>query len=90
MLSMPRKSYADDLRRRVVQDLDEGAAVGDVIRKYGIAEATVYRWRNRFGRAAIIRDPENQRLEEENRRLRELYTEASLENQALRERLQRR
>ncbi|HYI72150.1 MAG TPA: transposase [Skermanella sp.] len=87
---MPRKSYADDLRRRVVQDLDEGAAVGDVIRKYGIAEATVYRWRNRFGRAAIIRDPENQRLEEENRRLRELYTEASLENQALRERLQRR
>jgi putative transposase len=90
MLSMPRKSYADDLRRRVVQDLDEGAAVGDLIRKYGVAEATVYRWRNRFGRAAVSRDPENQRLEEENRRLRELYTEAALENQALRERLQRR
>ncbi|EWY38502.1 hypothetical protein N825_12970 [Skermanella stibiiresistens SB22] len=87
---MPRKSYADDIRRRVVQDLEEGAPVGEVIRKYGIAEATVYRWRNRFSRAALSRDPENLRLEEENRRLRDLYTEAALENQALRERLQRR
>jgi putative transposase len=86
---MARRHYSDELRRRVLREVQDGSSVGEVAHRYGIAEATYYRWRERF-RAAIGEIPrETQRLEDENRRLRDLLAETMLENRALRLQIER-
>lgn len=86
---MARKHYDDELRRRVVREVEDGASVDEVVRRYGIAEATYYRWRARYVDATPGGDPLRHRIEEENRRLRDLYAEAALELQVLRQQIKR-
>jgi putative transposase len=59
--------------------------VKDVCREHGISEQTFYRWKARHARGEPI-DPARlvKRLEEENRRLKEIVADLALDNQALR------
>lgn len=86
---MARRHYNEELRRRVLQDVEDGATVGEVAHRYGIAEATYYRWRERLRAATGIASRETQRLEDENRRLRDILTDTMLENRALRQEVER-
>lgn len=88
-ISMARRHYNEELRRRVLQDVEDGATVGEVAHRYGIAEATYYRWRERLRAATGIASRETQRLEDENRRLRDILTDTMLENRALRQEVER-
>jgi len=45
---------------------------GDVCRKYGISDATFYKWRSRFGGMEISDTRKLKALEEENRKLKKL------------------
>jgi putative transposase len=87
--SMARRHYNEELRRRVLQEVQDGATVGEVAHRYGIAEATYYRWRERLRAAVGMTSPETQRLEDENRRLRDILTDTMLENRALRQEVDR-
>ncbi|ACI99386.1 MULTISPECIES: transposase [Rhodospirillales] len=82
---MVRKRYSDELRRQVVKAVEQGSAVADVIKRFGIAEATYYRWRERYGDAPPERDQRLRGLEEENRRLRALVAKLVLRVQELEE-----
>jgi len=86
---MARKHYNEDLRRRVLQEVEDGATVGEVAHRYGIAEATYYRWRERLRAVTGVTSRETQRLEDENRRLRDILTDTMLENRALRQEVDR-
>jgi putative transposase len=86
---MARRYYHEDLRRRVLQEVQDGATVGEVAQRYGIAEATYYRWRERQRARLGIASHETQRLEDENRRLRDILTDTMLENRALRQEVER-
>lgn|SRR5215469_3567880 len=88
-ISMARKHYNEDLRRRVLQEVEDGATVGEVAHRYGIAEATYYRWRERLRAVTGVTSRETQRLEDENRRLRDILTDTMLENRALRQEVDR-
>ena len=85
---MARKRYSDEMVRQVLRDVENGAAIGDVAKRYGIAEATYYRWRIRYGPAAAMRGKSLKELEEEHRRLRHLFTEAALETAKLRRQIE--
>lgn len=86
---MPRKRYSEETRRQVMQDMEQGKAVDDVIRRHGIAEATYYRWRAQF-RPLKTRDESTFRqLEEENRQLRDICADSALEIRLLKQELAR-
>lgn len=86
---MPRKRYSEETRQRVVQEVEQGGSVDDVIRRHGIAEATYYRWRARIRPARPQDDPMFRQIEEENRLLRDICAEAALEIRQLKQELQR-
>ena len=79
---------------QIIKILDQ-AQKGDktiavICREHGIAEATFYRWRNAYGGMAL---PEAQRLKElekENARLKRLLAERLLENDLLKELLEKK
>ena len=64
----------------VLKEAESGMMIKDICRKYGIANATFYKWREKYGgkdASAIHRLKE---LEAENRRLKQMYADLSLKS----------
>ncbi len=80
---MPRKRYSEETRRQVMQEMEQGKAVDEVIRRHGIAEATYYRWRAQFRPIRTRDDAVFRQLEEENRQLRDICAEFGSRNTAV-------
>jgi putative transposase len=64
--------------------------IGAVCRSHGIAEATFYRWRKKFGGLTISEVQRLRELEKENARLKRLLAERDLEVDALKELLSKK
>lgn len=62
---------------------ENGMKVSEIIRQHGIAEQTFYRWKSKYGGLEVNEAKRIKQLEEENRRLKQLVGELSLDNQAL-------
>jgi putative transposase len=69
----------------ILKAVQAGRTVRDVCREHEVSEATYYKWKTKYGgtEAADIR--RLRELEEENRRLKAMYAELSLEHRILKE-----
>ena len=56
-----------------------GMPAQDIIRKFGIAEATFYRWKKQYGGLEPSQVRELQQLREENAKLKKLVADLSLD-----------
>jgi len=65
--------------------LSAGLSIGQVCQQLGVSEATFHRWRNQYGGMKAEEMKRLKRLEEENRRLKKLVAELSLDKQILKE-----
>ena len=59
--------------------------MAEIIRKLGITEQTFYRWKKRFAGLGVSELRRLRQLEEENRKLKRLVADLSLDKQMLRE-----
>jgi putative transposase len=57
--------------------------VTDLCREHGITQSTFYRWRSKYGGMEVSDAQELNRLLDENRRLKQLVADLSLDNQIL-------
>jgi len=71
--------------RETEADLAAGLSIGEIARKLGISEATFHRWRNQYGGMKAEEMKRLKALEEENRRLKKLVADLSLDKQILEE-----
>jgi putative transposase len=62
-----------------------GAKVADLSRKYGIAEATFYNWKAKFGGMTVSEAQRLKELESENAKVKRQLAEAMLDNAALKD-----
>jgi putative transposase len=53
--------------------------VGEVIRKMGISTRTFYRWKQQYGQMGVDEIRRLKKLEEENRKLKQLVADLSLD-----------
>ena len=60
-----------------------GIRVSEVCRKIGISEATFYIWKKKFGGLGVAELRRLRQLEEENRQLKQLVADLSLDKQML-------
>ena len=74
----------------ILKAVEAGKTVRDVCREHEISDATYYKWKTKYGgmEAADIR--RLRELEEENRRLKHMYAELSLEHRLLKEVLEKK
>lgn len=66
-----------------IKEIEAGATMTDTARKLGVSLNTVQRWRAKFGGMTVSEAQEKRRLEDENRRLRQLVAQYALENDAM-------
>lgn len=62
-----------------------GIRVGDICRQLDVAEATYYVWRKKYGQMAVAEIRRLQLLEEENRKLKQLVADLTLDKVILQE-----
>ena len=82
---MKRKRYSEEKIISILKEHEAGASVPDLSRRHGVVENTIYRWKSKFGGMEVSDAKRLRGLEAENSKLKRLYADAMLENQALRE-----
>ena len=65
----------------ILKEAEAGMPVKDICRKYGIGHSTFYKWREKYGGMEASDVRRLKELEEENRRLKQMYAELSLKSQ---------
>lgn len=68
-----------------LQQAESGTAVAEICRKMGVAEQTFYRWKRRYGGLGVSEIRRLRQLEDENRRLRQLVADLTLDKAMLQE-----
>ena len=82
---MKRTRYTEEQIVKALQEVEAGGETREVCRKIGVTEQTFYRWRAKYGGLQVAETRRLRALEEENRRLKRLVADLSLDNQVLRD-----
>jgi putative transposase len=66
-----------------LRQAESGVSIEEITRKMGVTEATFYRWRKRFAGMGVVELRRLKQLEEENRKLKRLVADLSLDKAML-------
>jgi putative transposase len=80
---MRKSKFTEEQIIKVLNEVEAGAKVQDVTRKIGITETTFYRWKSNYGGLEVSDVKRLKALEEENRKLKTLVADLTLDKQAL-------
>ena len=80
---MPRRRFTEEQIIGVLKEAETGVKTADLCRRHGISDATFYTWRAKYGGLTVSEARRLRGLEDENRRLKHLVADLSLETQAL-------
>ena len=78
-----KKRFTEEQIIGILQEAERGAKVMDVCSKHGISDATYYNWKAKYGGMTVSDARKLRALEEENRRLKHIVADLTLDNQAL-------
>ncbi len=67
----------------IIQEYAAGAKVSELCRKYGMSDASFYKWKARYGGLQVSEVRRLKDLEEENRRLKSAVADLTIDNQIL-------
>jgi putative transposase len=69
----------------VLKEYENGRAVLDICREYGISKATFFNWKSKYGGIEVLELKRLKELEVENARLKKMYADLSLDYQIVKE-----
>ncbi len=81
---MRKTRFSEDEMVKILREADK-TPVAEVAKRYGVAEQTIYVWRQRFGKLEPADVKRLRQLEQENGRLKKLVAERDLEIEVMKE-----
>ncbi len=82
---MKKSRFTETQIVSILTEADNGVAVKDVCRKHRISPATYYKWKSKYGGLDASELKRIKELEAENSKLKRMYADLSLENDALKD-----
>ena len=82
---MSAKRYSEEQIIYALKRAESGLAPKEVCRELGVSEATFYAWKRKYGGMGVSELRELRQLREENRKLKQLVADLSLDKHILQE-----
>ncbi len=87
---MRKSRFKEEQIIQILQDNESGRKVPDLCRDHGISQETFYRWRRKYGGMEVADPKRLKQIEEENRKLRKVVADLTLDKEALKDALGRK
>ncbi len=82
---MKKSKFTEEQITLALHTAEGGTPVSEICRKLGITDATFYRWKSKYGNLMPSEVRKLKQLEEENRKLKSLVADLSLDKHMLQE-----
>jgi putative transposase len=87
---MKRKRFTEEQISLALRQAEAGTPVGEICRKLQVTEQTFYRWKRKFGQLGTPEIRELRQLRDENKKLKQLVADLSLDKHILQESLKKK
>jgi putative transposase len=87
---MKQTRFTEEQKAFALRQADSGVPVEEILRKMGISEATFYRWKKKYGSLGVAEMRRLKALEDENRRLKGLVADLTLDKHILQDALSKK
>ena len=82
---MKKSRFSESQIIRILKEADGGRTVVEICRENGVSQATYYQWKAKFGGMEASDIRRLKELEVENSKLKRMFANLSLENEALKD-----
>ena len=80
---MKKSRYTEEQIIAILKQHEAGVKTADLCREHGISDATFYNWKSKYGGLDVSEAQRLRQMEDENRRLKSLVADLSLDREAL-------
>jgi putative transposase len=87
---MKKPRFTEQQIAQALRQAEQGITAAEVSRKLGVSEATFYAWKKRYAGMGVAELRRVRQLEDENRRLKQVVADLTLDKQMLQEVLQKK
>ena len=84
---MKTGQYSDAQIMGILKQAESGVPISELCREHGMSNASFYKWRAKYGGMDVSMMSQLKVMEAENRRLKRMYAEMSMQNDLLKEAL---
>jgi putative transposase len=82
---MKKKRFTEEQIVRILKEYEGGREIKDLCRELGVTSTTFYNWRKKYSGMDYSQLKRLKELEAENRKLKQMYADAALDNMALKD-----
>lgn len=82
---MKRSRFSQEQIIGILKEHESGMAVAELCRKHGVSDASIYKWKAKYGGLEVSEAKRLDALEEENAKLKRMLADAMLDNVALKD-----
>ena len=82
---MRKSRFTENEMVRAVKQFESGISADTISRELGISRMTLYKWKSKYSGMDVSQVKRLKELEEENRKLKHMYADLALDNQILKE-----
>jgi len=87
---MKRSRFSEEQIIAILKEQEAGVPVSELCRKHGVSDASIYKWKAKYGGMDVSEAKRLKALEDENAKLKRMLADAMLDNVALKDLLGKR
>jgi len=87
---MKKSRFSETQIVAILKEADSGIKVADLCRKHGISQPTYYNWKAKYGGLDASELKRIKELEAEHSKLKRMYADLAMENDALKELIEKK